>query len=683
MAINFKDLIKAKSVKAEEPKPEPKPELSFLQKMLEKKAALAEQAVAIPVSELAGLSPKEKDEVFKAKLEDGEACQAPDSSLSEAKATLSFLDRMKAARQASIEANRSAIKASSAKPTLEVGSNPELIRFGDIVLNDKQTKAVTYAREGQCFALTGAAGTGKTTAQAAVVQALEEQGAFSTHNFKYIGEKDSIAIVAFTKVAVRNIQKALKKNPATMKYVEHCMTIHSLLEYEPVIETRENDEGIDYEVRIFRPMRNACNRMGITHLIIEEASMVGVDLWMNLYAALNPGVQIIYLGDINQLQPVFGNPILAYALSKLPVIELTEVYRQALDNPIIANAHRVLKGLPFQTSPCGRVNLITGRAKVKVGMDHQGMALGGVMQKLFEAGQYDPEQDIILSAWNKKGCGVWAMNERIATFLGQARNALVYHIRAAMHEWYLAVGDLVLVDKRLGRIMAIEENPKYVGTVTKAPGAYTRDGTPLVGGKTEEVNLEDVDYTNFDLGDIKAANEDEDDESMTKRAASHSVFVAWEDQVDNFPDGIPRDMWHEMKSAGEFAKEKFQFAYCLTVHKSQGSEWRKVFLITHYDHSSMLSRELIYTALTRAKEEFSCFGKEDLIEKACARAEIKGNTLEDKIAYFTAKVTDFDSVPVEVDEDHKYLTPDLLTMAASLESNSAKPAVSYDWTANL
>ncbi|MDH8581612.1 ATP-binding domain-containing protein, partial [Klebsiella pneumoniae] len=77
-------------------------------------------------------------------------------------------------------------------------------------------------------------------------------------------------------------------------------------------------------------------------------------------------------------------------------------------------------------------------------------------------------------------------------------------------------------------------------------------------------------------------NEDEDDESMTKRAASHSVFVAWEDQVEAYPDGIPRDMWHEMKSAGEFAKEKFQFAYCLTVHKSQGSEWRKVFLITHY-----------------------------------------------------------------------------------------------------
>lgn len=189
MAINFKDLIKAKSVKAEEPKPEPKPELSFLQKMLEKKAALAEQAVAIPVSELAGLSPKEKDEVFKAKLEDGEACQAPDSSLLEAKATLSFLDRMKAARQASIEANRSAIKASSARPTLEVGSNPELIRFGDIVLNDKQTKAVTYAREGQCFALTGAAGTGKTTAQAAVVQALEEQGAFSTHNLNTLGKR--------------------------------------------------------------------------------------------------------------------------------------------------------------------------------------------------------------------------------------------------------------------------------------------------------------------------------------------------------------------------------------------------------------------------------------------------------------------------------------------------------------
>ena len=220
-------------------------------------------------------------------------------------------------------------------------------------LNDKQMLAVVYAKHGLSFVLTGPAGTGKTTAQAGVVQSLDEAGKFGTHNFKYIGDAPSIAIVAFTKVAVRNIQKAMKANPATEKFSSHCMTIHSLLEFEPVIETRRDEDGLSYDVRIFRPMRNASNPLTITHLVVEEASMVGLDLWQLLLDALPDGVQIILLGDINQLQPVFGSPILGYGLAKLPVIELTEVYRQALDNPIIANAHRVLRGLPIQSSEDG------------------------------------------------------------------------------------------------------------------------------------------------------------------------------------------------------------------------------------------------------------------------------------------------------------------------------------------
>src|SRR5690606_40305746 len=66
---------------------------------------------------------------------------------------------------------------------------------------------------------------------------------------------------------------------------------------------------------------------GVQTCALPISSMIGTDLWELLYDALMPDVQIVFLGDINQIKPVFGDPILAYALKQLEVVELTEVYR--------------------------------------------------------------------------------------------------------------------------------------------------------------------------------------------------------------------------------------------------------------------------------------------------------------------------------------------------------------------
>lgn len=523
-------------------------------------------------------------------------------------------------------------------------------------LNDDQMLACKYASEGQSCVVTGAAGTGKTTAQAGVVQMLMEQDAFETHDFKYIGDAPSIAIVAFTKVAVRNIAKAIRKNEHIAHFSDHCMTIHALLEYEPVKETRPGDDGLDYEVRIFRPMRNKERPLTVTHLIVEESSMVGTDLWEKLYDALLPGVQIIFLGDINQLQPVFGRPILGYALCKLPVIELTEVYRQALDNPIIANAHRVLKGLPIETSEDGRCAVVTGKSKVKLGQAHTANAMIKTFKQLYEIGEYDPEQDMILSPWNKHELGTWNINEGIATFLGAARGAMVQEVKAGFNSWWLAEGDKVLVDKRVGRIIKIKANHKYVGSTTKPAGSWTRSGIPIIGGAfAEEVDFDSeesdaaIDYSNFSLGSIEASADDEED--FKTRAASHIVEIVYDDMLEE-GQVAHKDTWtgpkDELKSAGDFRKEFFQFAYCMTVHKSQGSEWRKVFFIAHYDHAISVSREMFYTALTRAREVFTALCKQDFLEAAVKRAEIKGNSLQDKIEHFTSGIIDLENDEVKL-----------------------------------
>ncbi len=86
----------------------------------------------------------------------------------------------------------------------------------------------------------------------------------------------------------------------------------------------------------------------------------------------------------------------------------------------------------------------------------------------------------------------------------------------------------------------------------------------------------------------------------------------------------------------------------MTVHKAQGSEYRKVFIAIHQDHLGFLSREWMYTGLTRAREEFIIFAKTELVAAACLKQEIKGTSLQDKIEYFVGgALQDLDQIAVE------------------------------------
>lgn len=610
----------------EKPRDERKP-LSFRERIAAKKAA--EEAVQ---AKLEAVVPPTTSQTPIAKAVATTLSTSPEAMMA------TFMEQ-RFTREEALEEVEALVELFTKDPAIR-----DIWAASSIPLNSKQTLAVYYAKTGQSFVLTGAAGTGKTTAQAAVVETLDKSGLFQTNEFKYLGVAPSIAIVAFTKVAVRNIQKAIRKNPRIAQYVKHCMTIHALLEYEPVVVTRRNPEtGALYDVRIFEPQRDRDNPLTLTHLIIEEASMVGVDLWKRLYDALTPGVQIIYLGDINQLTPVFSKPVLGYALVKLPVIELTRVYRQALDNPIIYNAHRVLRGETIESSTDGRVAVVQG-PKTKTGQQMMALMLQQTFKKMAAIGHYDPEQDIILTPWNKRDLGVKRINELIATMLS-GHDTPVYCVQGGMNKWYLAIGDRVLVDKRQGKIISINPNPKYLGGASQSPAFQTRDGTPILvdmdgidfdfdpsADMNDGVaNVPEIDYSEVDLTNV------ETDEG--KRAATHIVQVRW---LDN-PDGPVG----ELSTSGDFGENYFQLGYALTVHKSQGSEWRKVFIIVHFEHMGFLSRELMYTALTRAAEEVVIFGDLFTIEAACKKQEIQGTGLEAKIAYFISEgLPDLDIVPV-------------------------------------
>ena len=492
----------------------------------------------------------------------------------------------------------------------------------DIILNDKQLLAKEMTSLGKSLCLIGAAGTGKTTAQREVARSLLEAKCLSTHDFRIQGTPlraicPSIAFVAYTRIASANLKRAVHKLPALEEALQHNITtLHNLLEYTP--ETYWSDD-LQKECFRFTPRRTRSNPLDITHLVIEEASMVGLDLWSKLYDALRPGVQVIFIGDINQLPPVFGDSILNYALVQLPVVELTHVYRQAQDSTILKNAHNILAGkmveeaADFKLIRCGKENHTQGKLSASLGM---------TFPKWAKAGEYDPVQDIILSPWNKRELGTDNMNKWIAQFLGTERGATVHQIIAGISKLYLAVGDKVLYNKRVGVITKIVPNGRYMGKAAlPASINLNRFGT-YTGSENDLEDLESMDYSSLNLDAML-----EDDKGDATKEASHLVDIFLDDGEEEVLSAI-----------GDYAPSVFSLAYALTVHKAQGCEWRKVYLILHRDHNISLCRELLYTAVTRAREQMIIIAKEEVIQRAIKTQRIKGNTLAEKIEYFNSGV---------------------------------------------
>ena len=102
-------------------------------------------------------------------------------------------------------------------------------------------------------------------------------------------------------------------------------------------------------------------------------------------------------------------------------------------------------------------------------------------------------------------------------------------------------------------------------------------------------------------------------------------------------------MKRTISEAGDFGD--LELNYCTTVHKSQGSEWRKVWLILHRSHATMLNRELLYTGMTRAAEKLTVLYSRipgpirdnSTINKAIQRAKLDGLSWQDKAEYFLSK----------------------------------------------
>lgn len=511
-------------------------------------------------------------------------------------------------------------------------------KYGNtITLNEKQWSAVEYALAGRSFVLIGAAGTGKTTTMKAVFAALMNAGKLpimQSHGHKYLPESaPGVSISAFTRRATNNIRRNMLEDLQS-----NCITIHKLLEYEPVYYEDEDPEtGKMKNTMRFEPARNSTNPLPInlTCIAFEESSMISTELHKQVIDAVAypEDCQFIYLGDIQQLPPVFGQAVLGFKMLEMPVIELTDVYRQAFDSPIIKLAHRILSGTPIKKPELAEWN-IPGKLKLhpwkkRITPESAVLTLAKFFIHALDHKEYNPDTDAILIPFNKS-CGSDELNKHIANRIAQKEERTVWEVIHGFKKSYFAVGDKVLYDREDAVITNIYANPSYTGARAQAESKlldYWGNKKKFPADKESNTSEEDEDDVDFLLAQV-AIQRAEDDERV--RACSHVIEL----------ELLDSDRKVRVDQAGQL--NNLILGYAITVHKSQGSEWDKVFLCLHQSHATMLQRELLYTAVTRAKKELFVICEDDSFEKGIMSQRIKGNTLEEKAEYFKGKIENGD-----------------------------------------
>ena len=529
----------------------------------------------------------------------------------------------------------------------------------NVELNAKQELFVTTALQGDDLVLVGSAGTGKTTVTGRFLSKLSETGKLTIlgENTKHLrSHVPGVLIVSFTRKAVNNIKRA---TPDLLK--PHVLTIHKVLEFAPVFYEKFDEKvGEVRKTMRFEPQKTASNPLprGITHVIHEESSMEGLDLYQLLAAALPHNPQEIFIGDIRQLPPIFGPAILGFKMSLLPVVELTEIYRQALLSPIIRLCRDILSGdsslFSAKVEERDEVHEFTGkhqRRKFVPSLENfneeseHGLLKIQIWQKKLPSdvalrstvlqfiawernGYYKPEEDIILCPFNVS-YGCVELNKGIQDYLGRKRGAVVNEIISGMQKHYLAIGDRVLYDKEDAVITNITRSATYLGK-SPQPASIHLNRWGLYDEKLGEVEIEKDAEESKRLAELATEDfflnfsEDEDEDRVN--VASHSITVRY-----NYSDEEVT-----LTTAGEV--NAILGGNALTVHKMQGSENETIFFLLHHSHAAMIQNELLYTGCSRARKKLHIICEIDTFFKGVKSHKVRGVTLKDKVEYFKGKV---------------------------------------------
>ncbi len=302
-------------------------------------------------------------------------------------------------------------------------------------------------------------------------------------------------------------------------------------------------------------VKNETNPLHCDAVIVDEMSMVDISLLHDLLLAVPATARLILVGDPDQLPPVGpGFPFNDMLRSSvLPSVRLTEIFRQAQESLIVMNAHRVNRGdMPELRNVKNDFFFLPCRTEEDVARTIAGLC-GTRLPKNMGIG---PAEIQVLSPTKKGGAGTVALNRLLQQTLNPG----------APDKGEKQFGETVF--RQGDRVMQIRNNYDIIWT--KADGSAV--GTGMFNG---------------DVGVITQV----DTQAQTLR-------VLFDDRYADY----------DFNQLGELEP-----AYAMTVHKSQGSEYRAVIIAAWNASPYLLSRSILYTAITRARELLIIVGREETI----------------------------------------------------------------------
>ena len=380
--------------------------------------------------------------------------------------------------------------------------------------DDVQKNGIKTALSSGISVITGGPGTGKTTILLGAIKALQENHM-------------TIAAAAPTGKAAKRMNELTGID---------AKTIHRLLSYNP-------ESGYAF---------NEGNLLPYDVVIIDEVSMVNIELMSILLNAISYSTKLILVGDVDQLPAIGPGNVLLDIINSgvIPVVKLTKIYRQAENSDIVVNAHRVNNGL--------MPNIKNTKANTdfffikETNYDSILRLIPELVRDRLPKAYNVPPFDIqVLSPMKKGDIGSINLNVMLQTAINPNGPSINYGATA------FRLGD---------KVMQIKNNYEK--------GIFNGET-----GKIIDVNL-----------DMKSFTVDYD-----------GNIIEYE--------------------TGDF--DEVVLAYASTIHKSQGSEYPIVVMPIVRGHYNMMQRNLIYTAITRAKNICVIIGDVEMVQRAVGNVNAK------------------------------------------------------------
>lgn len=328
-------------------------------------------------------------------------------------------------------------------------------------------------------------------------------------------------------------------------------TIHRMLEINGSVE---ESRGAVFE-------RNEENPLEADVIIIDEMSMVDIHLFQSLLSAVSVGTRLIMVGDGNQLPSVGPGQVLQDLMESksFPVVVLKKIFRQAGESDIVVNAHKINHGEKLSLDNKSKDFFLLERNDTNVIYKHMIQLIREKLPPYVEATPYEIQ---VLTPMRKGNLGVETLNGILQKYLNPpSKDKKEYQTG----ERLFREGD---------KVMQIKNNYQITWEI------LSKYGIPIDKG---------MGVFNGDMGIIRDINE-----------TAQTITVEYDEQ---------RQVEYPFVQLDEI-----ELAYAITIHKSQGSEYPAVILPLLSGPKMLFNRNLLYTAVTRARKCVTILGSSQVVQ---------------------------------------------------------------------